>query len=142
MIYSGNRTTRTKDNSDLDNSDHFSGTTQLGPIFSVKSDHFLGQLWPLWKDNSDQFLRTTRTTFFDNLDHFSTYNTQLEPLYTITCTLFCLLGFECVYCWILLSWFLCWSFFPLSQYFDVFRVKNKGIIKLKKNNMCFFSIYM
>jgi hypothetical protein len=125
----------------MDNSDHFLRTTrttflgQLGPIFSVKSDHFLCQLRPLCKDNSEHVLKTIRTNFWRQIGpHFlTTYNTLHN-----TCTLFCLLGFECVYCWILLSWFLCWSFFPLSQYFDVFRVNNKGIIKLKKNNMWFF----
>ena len=72
----GNKTSRTKDNSDqdnldhlMDNSDHFLRTTrttflgQLGPIFSVRSDHFLGQLGPLCKDNSDHFLKTTQTSF-------------------------------------------------------------------------------
>ena len=37
-------------------------TGQLGPIFNVKSDHFLGQLGPIFEDNSDHFSRTTRTS--------------------------------------------------------------------------------
>ena len=78
-----------------------------------------------------QMLLVVYFHFWRQLLDAEVYWLPLGPLYTITCTLFCLLGFEC---WILLSWFLWWSFFPLSQYFDVFRVKNKGIIKLKNNN--------
>jgi hypothetical protein len=42
VVCGGNRTTRTTFKTTRTT---FLG--QLGPIFSVKSDHFLGQLWPL-----------------------------------------------------------------------------------------------
>jgi hypothetical protein len=166
----GNRTTRT-----TSKTTRITFPGQLGPIFSVKSNPFLSQIWPLCKDNSEHVLRTTRITFLttyntqlelipyhlmpidtltgknwqfpliivylkhdfiqlylffrqisknyymyvekkphniffwplckDNSEHVlrttritfvTTYNTQLEPFYTITCTLFCL--FVCSFC--------------------------------------------